>query len=337
MASTLPTRRVKDSAALPAIIDRARERLASARSSAEVLEARAVAKAALHFAKVTQAANETHADCLRMIVRAEMRMADEVDRGQQRGDVAKKEDGRSASVRRADTSTLDELGVDRQRLQEWRKVRDAGMPAVERAIESALADGRAPTKADVERAIVGSRMAVHHSSETPEHYTPQTFLDVVVRVLDAIDLDPCSNNKTTPNVRARTHYTIGDDGLAQPWAGRVFMNPPYGREIVAWIEKLRAEWARGNITEAIALLPSRTDTEWFDALTVDTDDAVICFLSGRLTFVGNTDPAPFPSMAVYFGPKHDVFASVFGELGSLWVRPSHPREWFIDHDDQSAR
>jgi len=35
---------------------------------------------ALHFAKVTLAANETHADRLRMIVRAEMQMADETDR-----------------------------------------------------------------------------------------------------------------------------------------------------------------------------------------------------------------------------------------------------------------
>jgi hypothetical protein len=44
-----------------------------------VLEAKAIAEAALHFARVTQAANETRADCLRMIVRPEMQMADEVD------------------------------------------------------------------------------------------------------------------------------------------------------------------------------------------------------------------------------------------------------------------
>src|SRR5262249_21476525 len=82
-------------------------------------------------------------DCLRMIVRAEMRMADEVDRGQQRGEVSRK-DRHPGSVRAADTepTTLDELGVSRQRLSEWRDARDAGMPVVEQAIESALADGQ---------------------------------------------------------------------------------------------------------------------------------------------------------------------------------------------------
>jgi hypothetical protein len=73
---------------LPALIDRATRCLAEARTSAEVLEAKAAAEAALHYAKVTKAANETQADCLRMIVRAEMRMADEIDRGQANGEVA---------------------------------------------------------------------------------------------------------------------------------------------------------------------------------------------------------------------------------------------------------
>ena len=52
---------------LPALIDRARSRLAEARTSAEVLEARAAAKAALHYAKLREAANETQADCLSII------------------------------------------------------------------------------------------------------------------------------------------------------------------------------------------------------------------------------------------------------------------------------
>ena len=51
-------------------------------------------EAALHYAKVTGAAkaNETHTDCLRIIIRAEMRMADEIDRGQATGDPARRID-----------------------------------------------------------------------------------------------------------------------------------------------------------------------------------------------------------------------------------------------------
>ncbi len=179
-----------------------------------------------------------------------------------------------------------------------------------------------------------SKHAVHFSSETPEHYTPQAFLRVVEEVFGCIpDLDPCSNSQGEPNVAAVSHYTEQEDGLAQPWFGCVFMNPPYGRELPAWVDKLRAEWRRGKVRELIALLPARTDTAWFNALTVDTDDVVICLLSGRLTFIGNEDPAPFPSMAVYFGPQHDLFAKLFLPLGSLWQRPSRPLEWFVNHGE----
>ena len=53
------------------------------------------------------------------------------------------------------TPTRAELGISRQRLQEWRDVRDAGDAVVEQAIESALAEGRAPTKAHIKRAVDG--------------------------------------------------------------------------------------------------------------------------------------------------------------------------------------
>jgi hypothetical protein len=58
---------------LPAIIDRASARLMAARNSAEVLEAKALCRGRLHYAKVTKAANEAHADCLRVIARSEIR------------------------------------------------------------------------------------------------------------------------------------------------------------------------------------------------------------------------------------------------------------------------
>ena len=77
------------SVTLPALIDRARTRLADARSSAQVLEARVAAKAALHYAKLKDAAAEAHADCLRIIAHAELRLADEIDAAQDRGEVAK--------------------------------------------------------------------------------------------------------------------------------------------------------------------------------------------------------------------------------------------------------
>lgn len=129
---------------IPAIIDRASARLISARTSAEVLEAKAIAEAALHYSRVTKAANETHGDCLRIITRAEMRMANEVDKAQERGELASHGGDRS----KRQTSALDDV-VDHRRVSEWRELRDAGPEVVDGAIASAIAEGRAPTKSEI--------------------------------------------------------------------------------------------------------------------------------------------------------------------------------------------
>lgn len=136
---------------LPGLLARAGQRLLDARTSAEVLEAKKLAEAALHYAKVTKAANETHADCIRIITRAEMRMADEIDRGQASGDVSVAGGDRQTIVRSPDNApaTFDDLGIDRRRVAEWREVRDAGEAVVENAITKALDEGRTPTKADI--------------------------------------------------------------------------------------------------------------------------------------------------------------------------------------------
>jgi len=229
---------------------------------------------------------------------------------------------------------LAKAGIDKHLAQRARKL--AAMPP--KKFEADLAawrkDVEQPQRRVTTNVVIADRgkYDVHFSSEKPEHYTPPEFLEAVCAVFGgAIDLDPCSN-PGQPNVKARQRYTVAENGLLQPWAGRVFMNPPYGREIGAWIEKLRNEWRRGEVDEAIALLPARTDTEWFEALTTDTGDLVVCFVRGRLVFVGNEDVAPFPSLAAYFGPKQDVFVDVFDALGSLWQRPPRPREWFINHE-----
>jgi hypothetical protein len=73
------------------------------------------------------------------------------------------------------------------------------------------------------------------------------------------------------------------------------------------------------------------DTRWFDELTRETDEAVVCCWRGRLRFIGAAGAAPFPSLVIYFGPKPDVFADVFGAVGSVWHRP--PR----GADDEASR
>lgn len=161
---------------------------------------------------------------------------------------------------------------------------------------------------------VPTKMAVHYSSETPEHYTPQEVIDAVAACLGSIDLDPCAD--PGHRVPAGKHFTIEDDGLKQTWTGRVYMNPPYGREIVQWVEKLVSEYEQSNVTEAIALVPARVDTQWWKRMR----DYVACFVEGRLTFIGNDDPAPFPSALIYLGNDLGKFYDHFSSFGDIWQR-----------------
>ena len=74
---------------LPVLIDRARASLVKARTLPELLEARALAMAARQYARVTKAPNEMQADCLLLIKRAEIRLADEIDAIQEKGELAR--------------------------------------------------------------------------------------------------------------------------------------------------------------------------------------------------------------------------------------------------------
>lgn len=159
-----------------------------------------------------------------------------------------------------------------------------------------------------------SSMDVHYSSETPEWYTPDEIISRVVLTFGEIDLDPCSNSRESPNVPAKHHLIEEDNGLAYEWGGRVYMNPPYGREIGDWTSHLKEQYECGNVIEAIALVPSRTDTEWFRELR----DYPRCFIWGRLKFSESENSAPFPSMVVYFGKNLEVFKKVFGDIGDVY-------------------
>lgn len=156
---------------------------------------------------------------------------------------------------------------------------------------------------------------VMYSSATPEHYTPTEIVRAVVRCMGRIDLDPCSNPERNI-VPATIHYTAKEDGLRQVWRGNVYMNPPYGRVIKTWIEKMIEEYKRGFVIQAIALVPARTDTEWFSLLEPYT----VCFVRGRLKFSGdgNRSAAPFPSAIAYLGDNDRKFADVFSEYGSIY-------------------
>lgn len=307
------------SESLPSLMGRAGQRLIEAKSSAEVLEAKHLAELALHYSKVTKAANETHADCLRIIARAEIRMANEIDRGRAAGELASRGGDRDSNVRSPDNrneATLSDLGVSRQRVSEWREVRDAGEDVVEQALSDALMDGRAPTKSDVLNHVRGT-----FGTGENEWYTPPEFIAAARTAMGGIDLDPASSEIANQTVKAATFHSIEDDGLAKAWGGRVWMNPPYAQPfIMNFVTKLVEELANGHVEQAIALTHNYTDTAWFHLAA--NSAAAICFTRGRIGFLSPTGQRAAPTQGqafFYFGPNTKPFADAFGSFGLILV------------------
>lgn len=207
-------------------------------------------------------------------------------------------------------STLESLSIDRHESMRWQAV--AAVP--EDVFESYIEFGRGDS--DITRAglLRYSRLRPLMSSAEVDWHTPPEVINATLELFGTIDLDPCSNDGD-PNIPARRHFREKDDGLTKRWTGRVYMNPPYGRVIEAWVGKLLAEHEAGRTTEAIALLPSRTDTAWFRLLR----DFPRCFVTGRLRF-SEAAPAPFPSAAFYLGSRLKEFVSAFDELGDVYRR-----------------
>ena len=88
-----------------------------------------------------------------------------------------------------------------------------------------------------------------------EWYTPESLFNQLGLVFDLDVASPIDNKGHVP---ADRKYTIEDDGLVQPWVGRVWMNPPYSKP-TPWIDK----WLNHN--NGIALLPM-AKSNWFNRL-----------------------------------------------------------------------
>lgn len=142
-----------------------------------------------------------------------------------------------------------------------------------------------------------SRFNSHHGTEATREVrwlTPKAIPEALGR----FDLDPCGAPDWS--LAERTYLLEdGQDGLVLPWEGRVWLNPPYGRQAEPFLERLAAH-GRGT-----ALVFARTETAMFHRLVWPKASAVM-FLRGRVTFhradgVKASANAGAPSVLVAYG------------------------------------
>ena len=131
-------------------------------------------------------------------------------------------------------------------------------------------------------------MALHEQcvGATDEWYTPKYIFDALGCTFDLDVAHP--GPPRCDWIPARKIITA--DSLNQPWAGFVWMNPPFGGRngTVPWLEKFVAH---GN---GIALVPDRTSCPWWQHFVPKMD--LVLFVAPKIKFI-DSDGVPGPSPA----------------------------------------
>jgi hypothetical protein len=104
-----------------------------------------------------------------------------------------------------------------------------------------------------------------------DYYTPAWVFE---RMGIDFDLDVCAPPGGIPWIPAARFFTQEDDGLAQPWEGRVWMNPPFSSSR-PWTDRFLTH------RNGVALLPLM-GTGWCDRLFEEIDGLLL--LPSRIQF-----------------------------------------------------
>ncbi len=111
--------------------------------------------------------------------------------------------------------------------------------------------------------------------KTDEWFTPR----YIIESLGKFDLDPCSHDNRPFNT-ANEHYTKHNDGLSMPWAGRVWLNPPFNRQDRALFMRKMASHRAG-----VMLIPAACETAAFKQYVFASDFKAILMFDHRPHFL----------------------------------------------------
>lgn len=173
--------------------------------------------------------------------------------------------------------------------------------------------------------------AIQLSHKSVEHYGPD-YIGPMVRAVfgGPINLDPASCDQANQLIGAERYYTAADNGLALPWHGTVYLNPPGGRVVdplygevnqaALWFATLAHRYDRGLVSQAIFMIFNfelfRYAQNWKVRQPLDFP---ISIPKRRIDFWKpgpNGRPVPqgspgHPNGVIYMGPNVDQFRAVF--------------------------
>jgi hypothetical protein len=190
----------------------------------------------------------------------------------------------------------------------------------------------------VNETLLNETFSGRHSMDSPEWYTPAPIVEAARRVLGVIDLDPASHEEANRTIQATTFYTEQDNGLAQEWEGRVFLNPPGGLVGEFWKKLITSK----GVPEAIWIGYSLEQLQTLQCVGAGMTplDWTMCVTRKRIAFVENEakkaarmakliaagkkpNAASSPSHSnyiTYIGYRPEVFSVEFSRFGQVVIR-----------------
>lgn len=332
-------------------LDSATRALAEARTLGEITHIRDVAEAARHYARAAQLGLEAQNHATEIRLRAERKAGEFLrDMPKSAGGRPQEKTGNTMlpvseeskiprTVRGISSRppSLSDIGISKMQSSRWQQVARVPEPVFESYIKTGKESDNELTTAALLRTAAPPLdppakapplqaetpapprrpSYIVHNSGNAEWYTPAEYIEAARAVLGTIDLDPASCPLANTVVQAAAYFTADEDGLAHPWRGAVWLNPPYAAAVInAFAAKLIAEHSAGRVTAAVVLVNNATETGWFQTLAASA--AAACFPTSRIRYWGpdGVKNTPLQGQALlYLGAHPDRFIDGFRAIG----------------------
>lgn len=132
-----------------------------------------------------------------------------------------------------------------------------------------------------------------------DHYTPKWVFDTMGLTFD---VDVASPPGGIPWIPATRYFTKEDDGLSQPWVGKVWMNPPFSG-VTPWMRRFI------DHRNGVALIPP-AKSQWFVELWNAADGMTT---TPRFLFAGGKSIYS----SVFFAAFGSECVEAIGRLGTV--------------------
>lgn len=146
-----------------------------------------------------------------------------------------------------------------------------------------------------------------------EWYTPAYVFEALG---ERFDLDVAAPHGGPKHVPCNAYLCPSMCGLKTPWAGMVWMNPPFGGRngLVPWLDRF---FAHGN---GIALTPDRTSAPWWQDANRKADATL--FIAGKVRFIrsdGTEGKSPGTGTTLFASGDRAVAALASAQINGLGV------------------